>query len=119
MIWALVLMADYILEFRFEYLWPFWLLVRSVYDSFKYQGLVSLTNSIKHEKFIIFSIVVNTELKAKCHNTIQILDFFYTHYHDYNGHLNEHGEDTSVIDDYTRTCRLLLSKVHVARCTLS
>ena len=28
--------------FRFEYLWPFWLLVRSIYDSFKYQGLVSL-----------------------------------------------------------------------------
>lgn len=39
LVWALVLMADFILEFRFEYLWPFWLLVRSVYDSFKYQGL--------------------------------------------------------------------------------
>ena len=41
MVWALVLMADFILEFRFEYLWPFWLLMRSVYDSFKFQGLVS------------------------------------------------------------------------------
>lgn len=40
MVWAVVLMADFILEFRFEYLWPFWLLVRSVYDSFKFQGLV-------------------------------------------------------------------------------
>ncbi|XP_041350634.1 macoilin-1-like [Gigantopelta aegis] len=39
LVWALVLMADFILEFRFEYLWPFWLLMRSVYDSFKYQGL--------------------------------------------------------------------------------
>ncbi|GAB1605369.1 macoilin-like isoform X1 [Argonauta hians] len=39
MVWALVVMADFILEFRFEYLWPFWLLLRSVYDSFKYQGL--------------------------------------------------------------------------------
>ncbi|XP_045197028.1 macoilin-like [Mercenaria mercenaria] len=39
MVWALVLMADFILEFRFEYLWPFWLLMRSVYDSFKFQGL--------------------------------------------------------------------------------
>lgn len=38
-VWALVIMADFILEFRFEYLWPFWLLLRSVYDSFKYQGL--------------------------------------------------------------------------------
>lgn len=39
MVWLLVLLADFILEFRFEYLWPFWLLLRSVYDSFKYQGL--------------------------------------------------------------------------------
>ncbi|RWS02794.1 Macoilin-1-like protein, partial [Dinothrombium tinctorium] len=39
LVWALVLFADFILEFRFEYLWPFWLLLRSVYDSFKYQGL--------------------------------------------------------------------------------
>ncbi|KAJ9584797.1 hypothetical protein L9F63_020851, partial [Diploptera punctata] len=38
-LWALVLLADFILEFRFEFLWPFWLLLRSVYDSFKYQGL--------------------------------------------------------------------------------
>lgn len=40
-VWILVLLADFLLEFRFEYLWPFWLLLRSVYDSFKYQGLVS------------------------------------------------------------------------------
>ncbi|CAG5126355.1 unnamed protein product [Candidula unifasciata] len=39
LVWVLVLMADFILEFRFEYLWPFWLMIRSVYDSFKYQGL--------------------------------------------------------------------------------
>lgn len=41
-LWLLVILADFILEFRFEFLWPFWLLLRSVYDSFKYQGLVSL-----------------------------------------------------------------------------
>lgn len=39
--WILVLLADFVLEFRFEYLWPFWLFIRSVYDSFRYQGLVS------------------------------------------------------------------------------
>jgi len=39
LLWALVLLADHFLEFRFEYLWPFWLFLRSVYDSFKYQGL--------------------------------------------------------------------------------
>lgn len=35
----MVICADFILEFRFEFLWPFYLLLRSVYDSFKYQGL--------------------------------------------------------------------------------
>lgn len=39
MLWILVILADFILEFRFEFLWPFYLLLRSVYDSFKYQGL--------------------------------------------------------------------------------
>ena len=41
LVWIMVLTADFLLEFRFEYLWPFWLLLRSAYDSFKYQGLVS------------------------------------------------------------------------------
>ncbi|CAH0563797.1 unnamed protein product [Brassicogethes aeneus] len=39
LVWVLVILADFILEFRFEFLWPFYLLLRSVYDSFKYQGL--------------------------------------------------------------------------------
>ncbi|GBP56443.1 Macoilin [Eumeta japonica] len=39
MLWATVVVADYMLEFRFEFLWPFWMMLRSVYDSFKYQGL--------------------------------------------------------------------------------
>lgn len=38
--WGLILLADFILEFRFEYLYPLWLLLCSVQDSFKYQGLV-------------------------------------------------------------------------------
>ena len=41
-IWILIMIADYVLEFRFEFLWPFWLVIRSLHDSFKYQGLVSL-----------------------------------------------------------------------------
>ncbi|RXG53240.1 hypothetical protein Avbf_05303 [Armadillidium vulgare] len=39
LVWLLVIAADFLFEFRFEYLWPFWLLLRSVYDSFRYQGL--------------------------------------------------------------------------------
>lgn len=39
--WAALMGMDYIFGFRLEYLWPTWLLVRSIYDSFRYQGLVS------------------------------------------------------------------------------
>lgn len=50
----MVLTADFLLEFRFEYLWPFWLLLRSAYDSFKYQGLVSLEFSRNVPSTILF-----------------------------------------------------------------
>ncbi|XP_059837342.1 macoilin-like [Hypanus sabinus] len=39
LIWTLILLADFILELRFEYLWPGWLFVKGVYDSSRYQGL--------------------------------------------------------------------------------
>lgn len=57
LVWALVLLADFVLEFRFEYLWPFWLFIRSVYDSFRYQGLVSdihntLQRDREHEEYL-------------------------------------------------------------------
>lgn len=45
-LWAIVMVADFMFMFRFEFLWPFWLLLRSVHDSFKYKGLVSDPPSI-------------------------------------------------------------------------
>ncbi|CAG0881476.1 unnamed protein product [Cyprideis torosa] len=39
MVWIVVLLADFLLDFRFEFLWPLWCLLRSVYDSYRYQGL--------------------------------------------------------------------------------
>ncbi|XP_018599005.1 macoilin [Scleropages formosus] len=39
-VWLLVLLADFILEFRFEYLWPCWLFFGSVYTTFHCHGLV-------------------------------------------------------------------------------
>nr|XP_057913676.1 macoilin-1 isoform X2 [Doryrhamphus excisus] len=38
--WMLVLLADFILEFRLEYLWPCWLFFGSVYTTFHCHGLV-------------------------------------------------------------------------------
>ncbi|KAM4600514.1 macoilin-1 [Polymixia lowei] len=40
MVWTLVLLADFILEFRLEYLWPCWLFFGSVYTTFHCHGLV-------------------------------------------------------------------------------
>ncbi len=50
-IWILIMIADFLLEFRFEFLWPFWLVIRSLHDSFKYQGIVRF---IKIELFMLF-----------------------------------------------------------------
>ncbi|XP_062266661.1 macoilin [Platichthys flesus] len=38
--WTVVLLADFILEFRLEYLWPCWLFFGSVYTTFHCHGLV-------------------------------------------------------------------------------
>ncbi|XP_028295922.1 macoilin-1 [Gouania willdenowi] len=38
--WTLILLADFILEFRLEYLWPCWLFFGSVYTTFHCHGLV-------------------------------------------------------------------------------
>ncbi|KRZ88812.1 Macoilin [Trichinella sp. T8] len=39
LVWTVVMMADFLLDFRFEYFWPFWLMLRCIYDSFRYQGM--------------------------------------------------------------------------------
>ncbi|XP_003373773.1 macoilin [Trichinella spiralis] len=39
LVWTVVMMADFVLDFRFEYFWPFWLMLRCIYDSFRYQGM--------------------------------------------------------------------------------
>lgn len=46
MMWTLVLLADFILEFRLEYLWPCWLFFGSVYTTFHCHGLVTLCFSL-------------------------------------------------------------------------
>lgn len=48
MMWTLVLLADFILEFRLEYLWPCWLFFGSVYTTFHCHGLVTLCFSLRN-----------------------------------------------------------------------
>ncbi|TRY57056.1 hypothetical protein DNTS_023959 [Danionella cerebrum] len=40
LVWMLVLLADFVLEFRLEYLWPCWLFLGTVYTTFHCHGLV-------------------------------------------------------------------------------
>lgn len=40
-LWLFVMGCDFLVEFRFEYFWPFYLLIKNVHDSFKLQGLVN------------------------------------------------------------------------------
>ena len=39
-IFSALLTLDFLMEIRVEYLWSCWLLIKSVTDSYKYQGLV-------------------------------------------------------------------------------
>ncbi|KAK0142172.1 Macoilin [Merluccius polli] len=43
MVWTVVLLADFALEFRLEYLWPCWMFFGSVYTTFHCYGLVRPT----------------------------------------------------------------------------
>jgi len=61
-VWMFVLMADFILDFRFEYLWPLWLLARSVCDSMKYQGLVSSSSFLP-----LFTVTLRLDYVVQCH----------------------------------------------------
>ncbi|KAF7266565.1 macoilin-1 [Rhynchophorus ferrugineus] len=66
-LWVFVLFTDYILEFRFEFLWPFYLLIRSVYDSFKYQGLA----------FSIFFVLIALTSDMLCYFFIPVNWLFF------------------------------------------
>jgi len=55
LVWAVVLTADFMLDFRFEFLWPIWMLIRSTFDSIRYQGYVSILNAIDIGHYIDIS----------------------------------------------------------------
>eukprot|EP00118_Oscarella_pearsei_P000230 m.4478 g.4478 ORF g.4478 m.4478 type:complete len:572 (+) comp10815_c0_seq1:35-1750(+) len=39
LVWIIVLAIDYAVDFRIEFFWPLWLLIRTGFDSFRYQGV--------------------------------------------------------------------------------
>ena len=44
--WMILILLDSLANFRFEYLYPLIMFFRSIYDSYKYQGLVSVLHTL-------------------------------------------------------------------------
>ena len=82
-IWGIIMAADYLLEFRFEFLWPFWLVLRSIYDSFKYQGLVMINKQQQKIKNVFFLYSFSHYFLYLLHS-LPIL--FVIYYYLYNGY---------------------------------
>lgn len=57
LVWILIMALDFALEFRIEFVWPIWLLLRSCVDSFRYQGLVYIFDSRRDGWSIVFVLV--------------------------------------------------------------
>jgi len=51
-IWLVLILLDYLLHFRFEYVWPFWLLFHKIVEGIKHQGFVSI--HIDNVQIILF-----------------------------------------------------------------
>ncbi|VDK36066.1 unnamed protein product [Taenia asiatica] len=65
LIWSTIVVLDFLMEFRFEYMWPCWLLIRTINDSFKYQGItfaIFFTMIALTSDFICYLIVPSSWL---------------------------------------------------------
>jgi len=67
-LWFLVVVSDFLIEFRFEYLWPLYLCIRNVYDIFKYQGLA----------FSAFFVFITLTSNAICFFLMPVQWLFFT-----------------------------------------
>lgn len=67
-LWFLVVISDFLIEFRFEYLWPIYLLIRNIYDTFKYQGLA----------FCAFFVFITLTSNAICFFLMPVQWLFFT-----------------------------------------
>uniref|UniRef100_A0A8R1TZT1 Macoilin n=1 Tax=Onchocerca volvulus TaxID=6282 RepID=A0A8R1TZT1_ONCVO len=79
LLWLSCITLDLLIGFRFELLYPVWLLMRSCYDSFRFQGLVS---SLQYSAFSAFFVcaTVTTDLICFIFLPVQLLFFFASTY---------------------------------------
>ncbi|KAM3721225.1 Macoilin-1 [Dirofilaria immitis] len=63
LLWLSCIALDLFIGFRFELLYPVWLLMRSCYDSFRFQGLVS---SLQYSAFSAFFMCATVTMDLIC-----------------------------------------------------
>ena len=71
--WMILILLDSLANFRFEYLYPLIMFFRSIYDSYKYQGLVSvlLHGSLSFARSF-FCIQIHIPHTHTMHSLVQI-----------------------------------------------
>uniref|UniRef100_A0A915B5N4 Macoilin n=1 Tax=Parascaris univalens TaxID=6257 RepID=A0A915B5N4_PARUN len=62
-LWLVCIALDLLIGFRFELLYPVWLLIRNCYDSFRFQGLVS---SLQYSAFSAFFVCATATTDLIC-----------------------------------------------------
>uniref|UniRef100_A0A915Q572 Macoilin n=1 Tax=Setaria digitata TaxID=48799 RepID=A0A915Q572_9BILA len=79
LLWLSCIALDLLIGFRFELLYPVWLLMRNCYDSFRFQGLVS---SLQYSAFSAFFVcaTVTTDLICFVFLPVQLLFFLASTY---------------------------------------
>lgn len=61
-VWMVIVGLDFAAGFRLEYFWPLWLMLQSVIDAYKYQGIVSATcDSVVFCVFFVIRIRVGLQ----------------------------------------------------------
>ncbi|VDN56592.1 unnamed protein product [Dracunculus medinensis] len=68
-IWLFCIMMDIIIGFRFELLYPIWLIIRYIYDSCKFKGIL---NSFHSPAFVIFFVFATAVADFICYILIPV-----------------------------------------------
>ena len=76
--WMILILLDSLANFRFEYLYPLIMFFRSIYDSYKYQGLVSVLLFYHTGSYKSLSLSHIPTPHIHTHNSLTRVDILHT-----------------------------------------
>uniref|UniRef100_A0A915DHH0 Uncharacterized protein n=1 Tax=Ditylenchus dipsaci TaxID=166011 RepID=A0A915DHH0_9BILA len=90
LMWLGCIALDFVVGFRFELLWPVWLLVRHLYESFRVHAFSS---SLHYSAFSVFFVCVTATSDLVCYLfiPIQVLLFIASTYVGYSSSISPVG----------------------------